>query len=61
MTDEAWVSNVMSNYLINDKPGLRHKFFSESWEAPYKQHTIPPFPEWVRQAFERSTKGEPIE
>ena len=41
-----------------NKIGLRHKFYGRPWEAPYKDHVIPPRDEKTKLARKRYGRGE---
>lgn len=40
MAEEVWVSSVMGNYALTDKPGIREKWYGQDWAPP--THILPP-------------------
>jgi len=59
MTDQVWVSRVMSNYQIGMKQGLRAKFYGQDWNPA--EFVIPLPSDQVSAASERHFQGETLE
>lgn len=55
MSGRAWLSNVMRDYRIGDKQGLRAKFYGEDWRPP--QHKAVPTSDKVHTAVRKHVKG----
>lgn len=59
MTGKVWFTNVMSNYLIGNKLGLRDKYFNEAWQ-PAQHEVIRPSAN-VLAAMEKHIRGYALE
>lgn len=58
-TGTVWMSNLMGNYSLGDKPGVRTKYFDHEWQpAEFK---IPPVPDDVFENMRRSGMGFALE
>lgn len=57
MSQDVWISSVISNHEIGNKVGLRQKYAGEPWEAPYERHIVPPPSEKLSAALWEYSKG----
>lgn len=59
MSDKVWISSMMSNHGIFDKPGLRSKYFGEDWEPARHEKGVPN--DEAMNAIRRHAKGFSLE
>lgn len=57
----VWVSDLMGDLALGDRPGLRAKFYGEVWEPPYERHLTPDVPDHVFDAMSRCGDGKTLQ